>query len=64
MLPTKGNFVTLPPGALKSVIMGCLMPEQDREIVGSLVRNSPSPVALLAAHRVANRYALDVRKAD
>lgn len=64
VLPTRDNFVSLPPGALKSVIMGCLMPQHDREIVRSLVRNAGSPVDLMAAHRVANRYALDIRKVD
>jgi hypothetical protein len=58
ILPTRNNVATLPPGALKSVIMGCQMPQEDREIVRSLVRSSSSPVALLEAQRVANRYAL------
>jgi hypothetical protein len=64
VLATKDNCVTLPPGALKSVIMGCLMREEDREIVRSLVKNSSSPVMLMAAQRVTNRYALDIREVN
>jgi Protein of unknown function (DUF2971) len=62
VLPTNDNFLTLPPGALRSVIMGCLMPEKDREIVGSLARNASRAVGLSEAHRVPNHYALDIRE--
>jgi Protein of unknown function (DUF2971) len=64
LLATKDNFVPLPVGALKSVIMGCLMPERDRESIRSLIASAGTSVALMAAHRVVNRYALDIRKAD
>jgi len=60
MLPTNDNFVNLPAGSLKSITMGCLMSEENRELVRSLARNG-SRIMLKAAHRVANRYALDIR---
>ena len=61
---TKDNFVTLPSGALTAVIMGCLMPKRDRDNIRSLVRNAGTSIALMAAHRVANRYTLDIREVD
>jgi hypothetical protein len=61
---TKDNFVPLPTGALKAVIMGCLMPERDRELIRSLVKDVRPSVVLKEAHRIANHYALDIRNVD
>ena len=61
---TKDSFVPLPTGALKAVIMGCLMPERDRTLIRSLVKDARPSVALMEAHRIANHYALDIRNVD
>jgi hypothetical protein len=61
LLPTKDNFVELPRGALISVIVGCLMPAGDRQVVRRLVEAAPYAVTLKEAHRVPNRYALEIR---
>jgi hypothetical protein len=59
--PTTNNFVELPPGTLKSVTTGCLMPHADRELMRALVKGARSQVKLLAAHRTPDRYALEIR---
>jgi hypothetical protein len=64
VLPTRDNFVALPPGALKAIIMGCLMPERDREAIHTLIKDSGTSVALRAARRVANLYALEIFEAN
>jgi hypothetical protein len=60
MLGTHENFVKLPAGALKSVIVGCLMAEEQRALVRKLVAGSGEPVALKSARRVPDRYTLEI----
>jgi hypothetical protein len=61
LLATKDNFLQLPTGSLTAVIVGCLMQESDRDIVGALVNGASWPVALMEAHRVPDRYELELR---
>jgi hypothetical protein len=37
-IKTDDGFLTLPPGVLKSIIIGCQAPEKSRELVANLVR--------------------------
>jgi hypothetical protein len=61
MLRTRKNFLKLPHGALKAVIMGCMVSPSDaadlREIID---QQSPRYVALKRAIRVPNRYSLSI----
>lgn len=58
---TKQGFLTLPKGALKSVIVGALMPTSDRELVRSLVTESGWNVSLQVATVVPDHYAFEIR---
>jgi hypothetical protein len=61
VLRTKNNFLKLPHGALKAVIIGCMILQSEveklREIIGQ--RFSPN-VVLKRAARVPNRYDLSI----
>jgi len=58
---TKDNFAALPTGALKSIIFGCLMSEPDRNRIRTLVKSPGSSATLKMAHRIPDRYALEIR---
>jgi hypothetical protein len=64
VLATINNFVTLPPGTLKSITVGCQMPASHRTTVRSFLSNLAPSVSLKAAYRVENRYALELRSID
>jgi hypothetical protein len=64
LLRTKENFVDLPEGALISIIVGCLMPESDRQVVRRLVNRSRYPIALNEVRRVPDSYSLEIRPMD
>jgi hypothetical protein len=53
---TKANLLTLPKGALRSVIVGAEMSASDREIVKNLIISSGREVSLKVASLVPNRY--------
>jgi hypothetical protein len=53
---TKANLLTLPKGALRSVIVGAEMSASDREIVKNLIIYSGREVSLKVASLVPNRY--------
>jgi hypothetical protein len=61
VIRTKDDFLKLPPGALQSVIMGCMIVKSDadklQEIIG---KQFPRHVALKRAVRVPNRYSLSI----
>ena len=60
-VPTANNgFVSLPKGALQSVIIGCQMTERDRDMVRSLVLNSGWDVGLKKARIIPDRYELEI----
>ena len=62
---TKDNFVPLPTGALKGVIMGCsMLVSAIANSFARLVKDVRSSVVLSEAHRIANHYALDIRNVD
>lgn len=56
-LLTDGSYLTLPKGALRSVIVGC---QADHASIRSLVERSAPHVRVRRAHRVPNRYALEI----
>lgn len=60
MLSTQDNFVKLPGDGLTSVIVGCLMAEEQRALVRKLVEGSGQPVALKSARRVPDQYAIEI----
>ena len=57
---TKGGFVSLPKGALRSVIVGPQMQSSDREMVRALVNDSGCGVRLKVANLVPDRYAFSI----
>jgi hypothetical protein len=54
------HWVRFPPKSLKSIIVGCMMGERDREAMKTLVRNAPNPVTLLQAIKSPDRYELTI----
>lgn len=54
------HWLTMPPGTLKSVIVGCQMPAQEREKVKALVRSAPGRIELKQAVKVHDRYAVRI----
>jgi hypothetical protein len=61
---TDQGFLLLPHGALKSVIIGSLMPERDRELVRSIVHKSGWDVELKIASLIQDRYAFEISRLD
>jgi len=61
MIATKAGLLTLPKGALQSVILGARTTPGDRRLVQSLVEKSGGSVALKEAALVADRYDLEIR---
>ena len=60
-VPKANNgFVSLPKGALQSVIVGCQMTEADLDMVRSLVLNSGWDVDLKEARIIPDRYELEI----
>jgi hypothetical protein len=57
---TKGGFLALPKGALRSVIIGAEMPASDREIAKALVADSGWDVELKVASLVPDRYKFQI----
>lgn len=61
-VPTANNgFVSLPKGALQSVIVGCQMNETDRDMVRSLVLKSGWNTELKEARIIPDRFELEIR---
>ena len=54
------GFVTLPERALRSVIVGCRMPDTERELVRTLVADSGWDVGLKEARIIPDRYDLEI----
>ena len=59
-IKTDDGFLTLPPGALKSIIIGCQAPERSRELVASLVRGMPRTCWCVRRHLASDSYDLVV----
>lgn len=59
---SENGFVSLPNGALKSVILGCQMTSENREIVSCLISNSGLNVELKEARIIRNRYDLEINQ--
>jgi hypothetical protein len=58
---TRDNLLPFPAGSLKAIIMGCRMPESAGERVRALVAGAGRPITLKAAHRIPDRYSLEIR---
>jgi hypothetical protein len=59
-LITAGNLLTLPPGALQAVIVGCSTPPDMRAEIRKIVQASSRDIAVKQAVRVPNRYELAI----
>jgi hypothetical protein len=53
-----GDFLILPPGVLKSIIIGCHASEESRRLVASLVRTHAPDVLVRQAASARDRYDL------
>jgi hypothetical protein len=57
-IKTDDGFFKLPPGVLKSIIIGCLAPDRSRELVASLVRTHAPEVLVRQATLTSDSYDL------
>ena len=57
-IKTDNDFLTLPPGVLKSIIIGCQAPEKSRELVANLVRTHAPEVLVRQATLTSDSYDL------
>jgi hypothetical protein len=57
-IKTDNDFLILPPGVLKSIIIGCLASEESRHLVASLVRTHAPDVLVRQAALAPDRYDL------
>jgi Protein of unknown function (DUF2971) len=57
-IKTDDGFLKLPPGVLKSIIIGCLAPEKSRELVADLVRTHAPDVSVRQATIASGSYDL------
>ena len=61
ILRTRRNLLKFPPGSLKSIIMGCMIPQSDAmKLRGIIDRQFPQRVALKQAVRSPDRYSLSI----
>ena len=58
IIKTYDGFLTLPPGVLKSIIIGCLASEKSRELVANLVRTHAPDVLVRQATLMSDNYDL------
>jgi hypothetical protein len=59
-LQTRGKSLQIPNTALKSVIVGCLMPTNERDTVRDLIARSGRQIGLKQAVRVRNEYRVSI----
>lgn len=57
-IKTDNGFLILPPGVLKSIIIGCRAPEKSRDLVASLVRAHAPDVLVRQATLASHSYDL------
>jgi Protein of unknown function (DUF2971) len=57
-ITTDNGFLELPPGVLKSIIIGCLASKESRQLVASLVRTHAPDVLVRQAASAPDRYDL------
>ena len=57
-IKTDNGFLTLPPGVLKSIIIGCLASEESRQLVARLVRTHAPDVLVRQATLARDSYDL------
>jgi hypothetical protein len=57
-IKTDDGFLTLPPGVLKSIIIGCQAPEKSRELVANLVHAHAPEVLVRQATLTSDSYDL------
>jgi hypothetical protein len=61
ILRTRRNFLNCPPGALRAVIMGCMIPQPDAAELRRIIdRQLPQHVPLKRAVRSPDRYSLSI----
>jgi hypothetical protein len=60
IIKTDDGFLTLPPGVLKSIIIGCLASEESRQLVASLVRCHAPDVLVRQATLASDSYDLAI----
>jgi hypothetical protein len=61
ILRTRRNLLKCPPGALRAVIMGCMIPQSDAaELRRMIDQQFPQRVALKRAVRSPDRYSLSI----
>lgn|SRR5215472_1581863 len=61
ILRTRRNLLRYPPGSLKAVILGCMIPQSDAmELRGIMDQQFPQRVALKRAVRSPDRYSLSI----
>jgi len=58
---TVDGFVSLPPGTLQSVILGPLMPPDDRELICKLAKGAGWDVRSKEAVILRDRYGFEIR---
>jgi hypothetical protein len=57
-ITTDNGFLELPPGVLKSIIIGCLASKESRQLVASLVRTHAPDILVRQATLAPDRYDL------
>ena len=61
ILRTRKNLTKCPPGALRAVIMGCMIPQSDAAELRRIIdQQFPQRVALKRAVRSPDRYSLSI----
>ena len=60
MLVTKDNLLPIPDEALKAVIVGCLMPKENKDQIEALIKASGKAIKLKQAVRFPGRYGLSI----
>ncbi|WP_435641106.1 DUF2971 domain-containing protein [Micavibrio aeruginosavorus] len=62
MLIVKNSLLEIPEGSLKSIILGCLMPEEYKQQIADLLKNSGKKIVLKEAARLPNKYGLEIKE--
>ena len=57
-IKTDNGFLILPPGVLKSIIIGCQAPPKSRELIASLVRTHAPDVLVHQVRLTSDSYDL------
>ncbi|MCK5374297.1 MAG: DUF2971 domain-containing protein [Alphaproteobacteria bacterium] len=60
MLITDRNFLSIPDGALNAIILGCMMPEENKRAIKKIIDTSNKDILIKQTVRLPNKYGLDI----